>query len=220
MSLAVIWQGPGESLSVGAKVVKRADWARLVSSAQALNQACEREALSQERSLAIEKASRERGHAVGLRLGREEGLRQVLGQLHEKQRVIEALNEELVDVVEKAVRGLLGAAGDEQLLRAQVQQAIAAARAGSGARLIVPLAHVDNAKRLAAECLGDPAPSWLVVQGDAALSGCDVVLEAEGAIFDGRIDAQVAHWRDAVADLLGVPARHAPAGAKASTHAD
>ena len=183
-------------------VVRCADWARLLNASQALREAQQQSDSSAAQAAATEHAARERGFAEGLQQGRAEGLRQVLSQLHEKDRVVARLQDELVLLVEQAVRELISLAGSEVVLRQQVVRAVTLARRHQNASLRVAPQCLPQAQALLLELAGDSAPTWLQVLPDANLSDCDMVLEAEGAIFDGRLHAQVQHWRAALQQAL------------------
>jgi flagellar biosynthesis/type III secretory pathway protein FliH len=201
VSLALVWSQGGEHVGTAARRIRRDDFGRLVQAAELLRQARERADASAAHAAAAERAGRERGHAEGLREGTELGLRQVLARLHDeatqRKRRVDALAGLLADALGEVLAGV----APEALLRAQVRRALAAAGERQAARLLVAPARVDEARALLAEWHGG-VPAGVVVLASAQLGDGDVVLECQGAVFDGRIAAQLAAWRDAVHVLL------------------
>ncbi len=202
MTLALLWQDGQRAVGLASPLIRREDWAELLSSQQALQRARAHEQASAERIAAAEADARRRGFELGRQQGREAGLREVLEQLRDEQACIDALQEQQVQLLSRALADLLATLPAEALLRAQIERCLAAVRREQGSRLLVAPPRLDDARQLVAELLGG-APDWLEVLPGPGLHGADVVLESHGAILDGRIAAQVQAWQQQVATLLG-----------------
>jgi flagellar biosynthesis/type III secretory pathway protein FliH len=209
MTLALLWQDGQRAVGLASRLIRREDWAELLSSHQALQRAKGHEAAAAQRAAAAEAAAQQRGFELGREQGREEGLREVLARLRDEDAFVGQLHEQMVQLLTRALADLLTTLPAQELLRAQVERSLAAARREQGSRLLVAAARVDDARRLVTELLGHE-PDWLEVLPGPGLHGADVVLESHSAILDGRLAAQVQAWQSQVAALLLPAAKESP----------
>jgi flagellar biosynthesis/type III secretory pathway protein FliH len=215
MTMALLWQDPQRAIGLTGKLIRREDWSELLASNEALQRARQCEHDSQHKAAAAEQAARQRGFEAGLAQGREEGLRQVLQRLRDEQAFVRRLREQQVELLSHALADLLGNLPIGDVLRAQVQHCLDAARREQGSRLLVAPAQVEPARALVRECLSLDTtdwPDWLELLPSAELHDGDVVLEAHGAILDGRVQAQLSAWQRQVGTLLDSEGGPAHAG--------
>lgn len=203
-----------ETWATTAKVLKRDEWARWQQAAGIQKLAGERLRQLDAELAEARRQGMEAGHAAGRLEGRRAGLAEVLAALHSEHLFVERLNSRLAGLVEEVVRGLLAEIDDPAWFRRRVRALLAKASDCRVVRLRVAPNQVSAAQEALAQTAAAGEAGWIRVEADPALAEADVVIEADSAIFDGRIGEQVM----AVSDLL-VQALRRPGGAAADAAA-
>jgi flagellar biosynthesis/type III secretory pathway protein FliH len=194
-----------ETWATTAKVLKRDEWARWQQAAGIQQLAGERLGQLDAELSEARRQGMEAGHAAGRLEGRRAGLAEVLDALHSEHVFVERLNGRLAGLVEDVVRGLLVEIHDPAWFRRRVGALLAKAGECKVVRLRVAPSQVDAAQAALAQTAAAGEAVWIRVEADAALADADVVIEADSAIFDGRIGEQVAAVRDLLLDALRRP---------------
>jgi flagellar biosynthesis/type III secretory pathway protein FliH len=145
------------------------------------------------------------GHAAGLAQGRRAGLVELLGTMRTEHEFVHRLHERLASLVEDAVRGLLVEVDDPQLFARRVAAVLQQAGERRVVVLRVALAQADAARAALAQSHHAGDSAWIRVEGDPTLGALDVIVEADTAIFDGRISEQIAALRDLLVDVMRLP---------------
>lgn len=197
MSTTVFWQDSNRTLALQGRVVPREDWLRLFDTVTTLREAQAMRQAEHERLLQAQAAAEQQGFAAGLEAGRQQALNEVLALLHDKEKLLQALHQQLASLVQQGLHAVLERLDERTLLQAQVSQCLAAVRGCARARLLVAPSQVDEVRRWVTKTAQDTSP-WLEVQACDTLAATDAVVEGDGVVLDGRLHARLDQWREAL----------------------
>ena len=177
----------------GVRVLRMADYARLLEANAALAAAKEQAAaIRSEAEQAYEDRKRE-GYADGLLEGRMEQAEKMMETALQAVEYIEGLEETLVRVVSTAVRKIIGELDDTECMVRVVRNALAVVR--SQQNVLIRVAPVDEPgvrEALAAMLAASPAGAALLeVKADPRMKHGDCVLECELGVVDASLETQL-----------------------------
>ncbi len=189
-----------------AKVLKRDEWA-------SWHQAVDTHLLANDRLARVDAEIAEarrygwdEGYSAGRVEGRHAGMIEVVAALQSEHVFLERLNDRIVSLIEEVVRGLLVEIDDPTWFRRRLEALLAKAGERKIVRLRVAPSCVEAAQAALTEVARIGKSEWVQVEADAALMEADVVIEANSAIFDGRISEQVVSLRSFLLEALRRPA--------------
>lgn len=157
-----------------------------------------------EQTAEILKLQRLEAYAQGLAQGRAEGVVAVLGTLEVERRMRELLASRLADVVEHAVRSVLGDLGPQALLRQRVLHLVRTAATPGPATLYVcpeQLALAQSAVAELAQTIGGEVTAMVVVS-DAGCAVDELRLETKVGFVEASLELTLQATRDIVARAL------------------
>jgi type III secretion protein L len=176
----------------GARVLKAADYARLLEAEGILAEA-RREADSI-RAAAVKEAAERRaeGHAEGLRQGKDESAAHMLRVLEQGRDYLQENEGRVVTLVLAVLKKVLGDMDGKEVVVRMVRTAMALVSRQSQVRVMVAPALVEAVKSELAGILAPyPNVTTVEVAGDPALSEGRCVLETRAGRVESSLEAQI-----------------------------
>jgi type III secretion protein L len=151
-------------------------------------------ALAAERAQVAEAAyaqRQEEGHREGLAAGRDEFSLKILDTVMASVEYLEKLEGDLAQIVEDAVRKIIGLTPPDQVAVGLVKKALALTR--DDRRVIVRVSPDDEpaVRRELRGSLAEGATSFLDVKADGRLSRGDCVLESDLGVVEASLETQL-----------------------------
>jgi type III secretion system HrpE/YscL family protein len=201
MSLLVLHRVDDEPiLATRASRIERTRFAALRTADEALRAAQSAAQTMRDDTDQLLAAREQEARQAGFERGVTEAMVAVMGTLETERRLRQLLGDQIADVVEQTVRGMLGDLGPRDVFARRVRQLIRTASATSHATL-----HVAPAQaHLAREAIADAAQAaggeltWLSLYIDEQCADDTLVLETRVGFVDASIDLTLSAARDAI----------------------
>ncbi len=213
--MSLQWMDKSMLVGTTSKVVKRADYERVLSAHDVLASAKAVVAQQQQQLETLRQEATRAGYAAGIEMGKQAWAQKLVEQHASQKTQVLSMQQVLVEVVMSSLRHLVGELPEQekfQLLAQQVVQSVVRARQ---LRLVVAAADAATA-RIVLERWQRQHPDVLAVDVvvDSALSAGDCLLETEEGAVDGRLNQRLSLIEAALLRHLSVAAPNAnPPGA-------
>ena len=177
----------------GVRVLRMADYARLVEANRVLEAAQQQAAAILDEAGRASEARKREGYENGLMEGRMEQAEKMMETALQAVEYIEGLEETLVRVVSTAVRKIIGELDDTECMVRVVRNALAVVR--SQQKVLIRVASVDEPgvrAALAAMLASSPEGAALLdVKADPRMKHGDCILECELGVVDASLETQL-----------------------------
>jgi len=204
--MGTVFRLTGDSVipAAGARLIRAADYARLVEARDLLAAAHERaDAIRVEAEAAYEERKRE-GYEDGLMEGRMEQAEKMMETAMQAVEYLEHIEESLVGVVMSALRKIIGELDDRERIVRVVRSALVSVR--SQQRVLIRVCPSDEpAVREALAAMISSAPggvSFLDVSADPRMKPGDCILESELGVVDAGLETQIRAIENALAGRI------------------
>ena len=194
----------GEIGLKAARVVKAEDFATAHDARSIIDQAnAEAERIVAEARQVFDR-ERARGYEEGREAARLETARQMIDAVSRVVDYLGSVEQDMVDIVARALERILGEIGDKELVVRVVKNALAAVRNEKHLTLRVAPDQVATVKARMNEILSlYPIVVDVQVVGDGRLRATGCILESEIGVIDASLDGQIAALKKSFETIFG-----------------
>ena len=185
------------------KVVKRAEYAVLVEAQEIIDKAKrEAEAITRRARTELE-AERQRGYHEGREQAAAEMAEKIMGTVNEGAAYLQKIEALLVEVVDQALRRVLGEIDQHEVIARVVNRALESVRKKSDVTIRVSPSQAEYLQQRLKEMVSQsPHAGSLQVQPDNRLNNDACVLETDVGIVDASIQTQLKAIENALIKAL------------------
>ena len=193
----------GIKILPNSKVIKRADYTVLVEAEEIIEKAKrEAEAITQRARSELE-AERQRGYHEGREQAAAEMAEKIIGTVNEGAAYLQKIEALLVEVVDQALRRVLGEIDQHEVIARVVNRALESVRKKSDVTIRVSPSQAEYLQQRLKEMVSQaPHAGSLQVQPDNRLNHDACVLETEVGIVDASIQTQLKAIENALIKAL------------------
>lgn len=178
--------------AAGTKIIKAKDYALLLEANELLAAARDKAANMEKQAEAVYHQKREEGYRDGLEEGKLEHAEKMLETILSSVEFIEGIEDTLVNVVNQAIRKIIGDLDDKERIVRIVRNALNTVRGQQ--KVTVRVAPADEAAVLqafSAMTSGSSGSAFLTIVADARLSRDSCILESELGVVDASLETQL-----------------------------
>ncbi len=178
--------------AAGTKVLKADEYGQLLDANALLAAAREKAAATEAASREAYELRREEGYRDGLEEGKLEHAEKMMETILSSVEFIENIEDTLVNVVNQAIRKIIGDMDDRERIVRIVRTALNTVRGQQ--KVTVRVAPADEsavAEALAAMTAGSSGSAFLTIVADARLSRDSCILESELGVVDAGLETQL-----------------------------
>ena len=189
MAALFLLSGRGPQHAPGQKLIKAPEASALLNAVELGERMAAEELEAKARAREAFEKAKEDGYQAGLEAGREEHALKIMDTAMASVEYLERLEGDLARIVEEAVRKIIGAIPDGQLIVSLVRKALSTMR--DDRRVVVKVSPEDEPAVREALLGAAQGSAFLDVRPDGRLQKGNCLLESELGVVEGSVEAQL-----------------------------